>query len=1594
MKSKLFFNVGVGALSIAMAASQVIPSFAGTWQNGQKGWSYIADDGKQVLGWVQTPSGWYYIDSKDGVMKTGWQQGTDGSWFFLSTANDGSQGAMLTGWCWIDGYCYYFDPQSGKMAKDITTPDGHQINSEGKWVKDGVAVFEAGKGFGAVAATKDMSKTAAKKSKGGSGGGSRGGSGGGSSKRSHGGSNSTGKDDTDTSKPSTEADKSAKEQSNAENSTSDSGKSKSENRAENKSNENETKGTENRTAENKGGEAETKGTESTEDKTAENKKGAGEDSKTEESKENKPENKVEDKTEDGKTEADKDKFAYVNYTKNVKIDFGEYVVVTFKYGTVEDYKVSVDGIDITADMTNVDDDGHVVKWLSTVANPSALQITKKSDNETQDIVLAGGNKKNITKTALQAPKYVISNGPITKFDYYLETYDEEGKVRKDASKTTFTLQKKKTDSKTLSVPSQYYIPVTEIDDEGHGNILIKLLLENEEQEKWFKGLNNIKFLDEENNIINQGMVYTTSTENKFGNVGVINIPLPQSNAYNRGDYYVSIGSANGNSRIRLPISLVTKTNFKVMRDSTTVNPKVGDDIRFKIVDPEGKHSFGSDLKLVMYKVTLTKPDGSIITLPKYDGWYNIAEILHISGTNKKTNEVYTDVPGVYTATIYATGYKTMIKRFEVLKSDGSSVGNIGADEESKNIDSISSPTVSKTHSGNREMSNEVLPGGYSAGNKVKADAISAATKKGGGSSSDATSSASGSLMMNAYLVYDYDLLANAMILNSIGMRSAESDAVMKWWFNQTPEALVGEDKEKLYILNNFVDAYNDARLEGKTLSFEDYINSADAKTRNIVGNVKNVLENGKLGTVYRYGNIVGKAAPQFSPLIQPKADKYTITTENTDFIENLKSIVVDGSSEALRNDSYIKQYEISADKKSITIYENAFNKYMNPIVGSHKISLDAQGYEKFTLELTITDTLEDVELQNESEKLETDSPVVLKAVKSGDSKEGDFIKKLSKVQIQTPEGILKEVYSRDAGGYYSDSVYDIKDGKITLGKGLFKTAGEYIIYVQAQGYPVKSIKLTLTAKPETPNEEPKPPVVEDAKAPKIKSVEKKKIFFSDCSKFVIRFEGMDTVELEKYLNAVEEVSLNGVDYAKVNTLGFGKDNEFYVHADEAFGGEKSQLSIKGEFTESKYDVIVKAKGYEALSFTLNADGSIGEKETQPNKPDKPKEEEPNPPAAEGEKTPKVQKAEKENSFLYSKYIIKFTGMDSSKLEKYLNAVEEVSVNGKAYSKVSTLGFGKDPEFYTHSDAVYGGKKSQLSIKGEFTESKYDITVKAKGYEDLSFTINADGSISEKETQPKEAEEGKHTNIAVDKVEATKVNQADAYAITLKGDGQKVSEFLEKLTAIEVNGEEVKKGTISMLSRDAFMLSGSVIYVKSDKFKGRGDNVVLKSEGFDDISYTTSSKLPTPDMVKAEVRNGSGSSKYVRAAFDTTVRPVLKNFMTEMKNGDVKVTVNGEEYSRGTRLKSGHTFKVSQNIAYGRDEYIDFSLDGFNQENNEVEISSDKFETIKFDVKVEGNAATAAFSSMLSGDLIIKGMNALLNTAPKNIKSATSSNARK
>ena len=126
MRKNILKTLFVGAIVGATTVMIALPSFAANWKMEGKAWKYYTDDGKLVTGWVKDNNKWFYLDSKSGELKTGWLKDNTGKWYFLNPQSNGNKGAMLTGWQWIDGNCYYLNAD-GSMLANGETPDGYKV---------------------------------------------------------------------------------------------------------------------------------------------------------------------------------------------------------------------------------------------------------------------------------------------------------------------------------------------------------------------------------------------------------------------------------------------------------------------------------------------------------------------------------------------------------------------------------------------------------------------------------------------------------------------------------------------------------------------------------------------------------------------------------------------------------------------------------------------------------------------------------------------------------------------------------------------------------------------------------------------------------------------------------------------------------------------------------------------------------------------------------------------------------------------------------------------------------------------------------------------------------------------------------------------------------------------------------------------------------------------------------------------------------------------------------------------------------------------------------------------------------------------------
>ena len=168
------FKVGPIFFGLTISIFTAFNTYAGVdgWKLENSKWKYYKED-KALKAWQQINNNWYFFN-EDGSLKTGWYLDTSNNWYFLDSSKTANEGVLLSGWQWIDGYCYYFEGTDkatfGKMYAN-TVVKGYRVDAAGRWIDEsGKAYHEAGKGISTGNASHSLSNTAKKAgAKGGSG---------------------------------------------------------------------------------------------------------------------------------------------------------------------------------------------------------------------------------------------------------------------------------------------------------------------------------------------------------------------------------------------------------------------------------------------------------------------------------------------------------------------------------------------------------------------------------------------------------------------------------------------------------------------------------------------------------------------------------------------------------------------------------------------------------------------------------------------------------------------------------------------------------------------------------------------------------------------------------------------------------------------------------------------------------------------------------------------------------------------------------------------------------------------------------------------------------------------------------------------------------------------------------------------------------------------------------------------------------------------------------------------------------------------------------------------------------------------------------
>ena len=959
-------------------------------------------------------------------------------------------------------------------------------------------------------------------------------------------------------------------------------------------------------------------------------------------------------------------------TKLVNVDWGQYVAVRFTSGNnLKNCTLTVDGTVVNDACSNVTTDGSIVKWEATTWNPAKLVITKGSQSQT---VTLSQTANPATPTAGQKADayYFLTNGPVYVWDYHLTNYDESGAVRYSPKVTTFSLTNEEQDA------IKFYSPEAVLQEnvENSGNrygvkgeveLMFNYAKGTDAEKAWVDGIATtgavqLVAANENNNSLNKNLDYTLNTAYPHGTdgstVACITVPLGQDNFYSNGRYQLRVTS-NGKSKL-FPVHVVNETAPSMILTDTAA--KSGQNVHFQVENM----TYG--ITQPIYRVELTTPKGETTELAKIDDWYLIGDTFILYNDN--TNHIQTN--GKYTLTVYADGFKTFTKDFNV--SGG----------ESLIIQKAALPYGIDTYSG---------------------------SSLSGGSSGSGSGSEGGSNTMNAYIIFKADLLINAKIMTELKTNNDYASAIAERWDDMTSKVSVyAEGASDTYSASHYFDAANTARST-KPLTFAAYVasDSAQKYTRGTPYAVKQVLEDNLLGETTTFSETSNKAAPDIS-LVKLVEGKYVAASEVTqgeDAIfqcldkDYLKKLAENGSiyKDTASYSSFTKDtdYTIDTGKGLITI------KHSKLTLGDNGITIKVDGYQTMRLSVPYQKVLEAVNL-SVSASTEAENPVVITCNAEHTGK-CDFFDSLTSVELTYPDKTVKTLRP-DGEESVSDKIgYEIGENKTTLilGKDLFKTAGEYSVTIKAgYGYETKTLNFTITAKAQVPDQG-------DLTPPTFAKVEYKKDFYEEY----YRISFADNAEA--YLKNVTSATVNGTTYNCGYSL---NTNTFKVSNDASAVAMYLDFPVNDFIKDGTTTVVVKAKGYTDLSFTVNLkDGKPvtgGDSGTidpvDPSEPD-------------ATATPTVKGLEDVTDWGTQYYRVSFEGMDKDALKAYLTKIKLVTVGSTTYTQSSYSSTNAYKLFATNTTYdSYAYDCLDLTSNGFPTDAVTRVAIEAEGYATLTFDV--------------------------------------------------------------------------------------------------------------------------------------------------------------------------------------------------------------------------------------------------------------------------------
>lgn len=1028
-------------------------------------------------------------------------------------------------------------------------------------------------------------------------------------------------------------------------------------------------------------------------------------------------------------------------------DMGTWLPLAFKdgYSIEKVTSVTVDGIDVTAKLSKVTTDGTIAK-LPLVRTPK--QVVIKSGDKTQTINLNGSGAASVYAGTQYLPKYVWAHGAVAAWDYYLTNYDKDGNVRINPTRTTFNLTEE-------ANAHPYYSPDAEVKDgetfgEVVGNVTIMFNFNTDEEKAWFNGINKLELVEynENKNTINSNLTYTSAGDVAHYNnkVGELTIPIGQSNFRNNGRYYVRVKSNGGDkASVLVPIHVVNEKAPTLLLRETAVS---GRNLHFDVKD------MTYAITTPIESVTLTDPKGDTKEL-RYINDYFLFGDLFVLYNDVNAEEGVNNLPynGNYTITIRSNGFKEFSKSFNVTGGEDVSSKQAAVVYQSAAYDVMTHATGSGSGGGSSDSS-----GGY----KVSAD-----------------------------LLFDSDLLANALLLEEMGVTCAAATKVVDNWYNVICDAVFNQGDTTYNTHTGYLNAVNDAKVAGaEWLGYAEYIAAGNVKTTpNRPSAVKEVLEDGLLGDI-QHSNTYGRLEAPKATVGETKENQdVEITFENADaYMGKITKLYLNDNWQELSADAY------TIEGNKITIKADALK------IGENKITVDATGYLSNVVTIDYAKETEKELSLSVATPISEGQDVVITVTNS----EGDFLKNLSGVVLKNSDGTEKTVYHQGYEG--SNAVYYVvsEDGKTITLKNV--EPGIYTVSVSANHYETLTTE-EFTVERTTPLKT----------APSVAKHEKKDKdgLLESTDYYRLTFSGLEGKDLDTYLGAIKKVTVGTKAYTEATSIYFQNDNYRTKIADSTYGGYKDalDLAVNGIDAEKGTLITVEAKGYKTMTYTLKGDSATTDPTPNPGEDTK----------LDAPAYTIAEKTEYGATGSYPYYKVTFTGGNT---REYVKNITSVMVQGTEYSLVSGTEVGEKSTSYVKETGFEDDLK--LGTGSFVANGKTTVTIKATGYKDLVINYGTDATPTEPTTKPAPTGKIEH-------------KEADNY-YQVSFNGNDVSDYLNAITSVKVGNTDYTATEDSTPTGKQYSLGIILPSLKlgAEGFTGSGNiTVTITATGYKEnvVTYT-------------------------------------------------------------------------------------------------------------------------------------------------------------